>query len=255
MSRQFAPSAVAQVLPEPPPAKPARCTFLALALLILSLGGSVAAALAGLGVVQEVAEETAPLEAIPHRIGSWRSPEEDQPIEESVREMLTFDRALRRTYHDPNGYSIEVWVLFWTTRNAIKGYHHPDICFPSRGWKRADSDAVPVTLADGGTFQLSTRRFELDGQKQLVAYWTQEGRRVWTPEDERAAQLAGDSHRWIGDRLTLRGKYESTAKLTVLMGADLWHESVEKKMTDFCRDFATELYRVCPWAAPEAPTQ
>jgi EpsI family protein len=165
--------------------------------------------------------------------------------------MLTYDRSLRRVYRNTVGQEVEVWVLFWSTRNAVKGYHHPDVCFPKRGWTTTDGGVRPIELP-GVTLPVTVRRFELNADRRLVCYWTQEGRRVWTREDERMVQAAGDSHHWIGDRLTLRGRYESSARLAVLIGTDLWGNYAEKALDDFCRDFAAELYRACPWATPES---
>ena len=88
----------------------------------------------------------------------------------------------------------------------------------------------------------------------MVCYWTQEGRRFWGDADEESAQLEGTpGHRWIGERL-FGGPVQHSSRLAVLIAADLWGSGgfAEKSLLEFCRQFAVELYRVLPWAAPPA---
>jgi EpsI family protein len=218
--------------------------------MLLALAATVTAGLQGGAAVGELSESAA-LDQISDHIGDWRG--EDRPVPEKVRELLTYDAVLRRTYRNRVGQEVEVWVIFWTTRNAVKGYHHPDVCFPNRGWHCTDGGNRAVELDADTTVPVTIRRYEREGSKQLVTYWTQEGRRVWTSDDEKAVQMAGDSHRWIGDRLTLRGRYEGSARLAVLLGTDLWGGYAEKALAEFTEGFAAELYRACPWARPEPP--
>jgi EpsI family protein len=228
--------------------------LLATALLSAALVATVAAQFLGRGVEQEVVA-AAPIESIPLRVGRWNGA--DVPVHEEVREILTADAILHREYRDL-GYDITVWVLYWSSRNMVKGYHHPDVCWRNRGYRQESRDLVPIQ-AGGGTVPVTVREFarasETHGGRQLILYWTQEGKRVWSEDDERRVQAAGDSHDWLGERLFRREPVAATGRLVVLIGTPVWDEgsSIRAQTLEFASGFAEEIYRLCPWAAPPAP--
>jgi EpsI family protein len=164
--------------------------------------------------------------------------------------MLTYDAALHRVYRDL-GYEVHVWVLFWSSRNMVKGYHHPDVCWPNRGFRLTRREVVPVA-AGGGTLPVTVREFARGSDQQLILYWTQEGRRVWSEDDEQQVQAAGDSHDWLGERLFRREPPAATGRLVVLVGTPVWGDgaTIRNQTLDLTARIAAELYRVCPWAAP-----
>ena len=96
------------------------------------------------------------------------------------------------------------------------------------------------------------RPTEARATRQLILYWTQEGKRVWTEEDERRVQAAGDSHDWLGERLFRREPVAATGRLVVLIGTPVWDDgrAIRSQTLEFAALFADELYRTCPWAAP-----
>jgi len=99
---------------------------------------------------------------------------------------------------------------------------------------------------------VTAREFARGRDKQLVLYWTQEGRRVWTEEDERVALLTSDSqHDWLGERLFRRGRPEASGRLVVLIGTQTWGEgaAIRGQTLELARLLAAAVYRACPWAA------
>jgi molybdopterin/thiamine biosynthesis adenylyltransferase len=86
--------------------------------------------------------------------------------------------------------------------------------------------AQNLIAAGGGTIPLTVREFARDSggrsHRQLILYWTQEGRRVWSEEDERRVQAAGDSHDWLGERLFRREPLAATGRIVVLIGTPVW---------------------------------
>jgi EpsI family protein len=223
--------------------------FLALACSALA---TVAAQFLGAGAEEELVA-AAPLDQIPHRIGAWEGT--DVPVAHEVAEMLTPDAISHRAYRDRGlGYEIHAWVMFWSSRNMVKGYHHPDVCWPNRGYRLARRDVTPLE-AGGGVLPVTAREFTRAGERQLILYWTQEGRRVWSEDDERRVQATGDSHDWLGERLFRRAPPAATGRLVVLLGTPVWGDgtTIRKQTLDFAAQLAGEVYRVCPWAAP--PTE
>ena len=222
--------------------------FLALACAAIA---TVAAQVLGTGAEQEFVA-VAPLDQIPYRVGEWEGA--DLPVPPEVAEMLTPDAILHRSYRDPVGYEVRAWVIFWSSRNMVKGYHHPDVCWPNRGYRLARRDVTPVE-AGGGVVPVTSREFTRGTDRQLILYWTQEGRRVWSEDDERRVQATGDSHDWLGERLFRRAPPAATGRLVVLLGTPVWSDggAIRKQTLEFAGRLAGEVYRVCPWAAP--PTE
>src|SRR5262249_27236035 len=165
-------------------------------ILSVSLLATVAAQIHGSGAEQELVAAV-PLDQIPLRIGRWQGT--DEPVPGEITEMLTQDAVVRRVYHDL-GYEVHVWVIYWSSRNMVKGYHHPDVCWPTRGFRLSRRDVVPIA-AGGGTVPVTVREFARGSERQLILYWTQEGRKVWSAEEEERVRASGDSHDWLGERL------------------------------------------------------
>jgi EpsI family protein len=221
-------------------------------ILAISAVATVAAHFLGSGTQQELVA-VAPLEQIPQVIGDWKGT--DAPVPDEINAMLTSDAIVHRIYRDQFGYEVDVWIIYWSSRNMVKGYHHPDVCWPNRGFRVASQDLVPIA-AGGGTLPVTVREFtrqsERGSQRHLILYWTQEGRRVWSADDEKRVQAAGDSHDWLGERLFRREQVTATGRLVVLIGTPVWSYAapIRKQTLAFTAMLAEEVYRVCPWAAP-----
>ena len=196
-------------------------------------------------------DETPPpqLESIPLKLGPWIGT--DLPVPDDVAQALTADEILHRLYSH-FGYEAQVWVMYWSSRQMMRGYHHPDICWPNRGFQQQSRDVVEVQLANGGRLPITVREFARGTQRQLVLYWTQEGRRVWTEEDERRAEYEAFSHEILLERLVNPSKPPG-GRLTVLIGTQTWGDGMEVKARtlELSGRVADELYRLCPWAAGE----
>ena len=228
-------------------------------LLSCSAVATVAAQLLGAGVEQEFLA-SAPIDQIPHRVGRWTGA--DLPVPDDVAAMLSPDSITRRVYSDL-GYDVHVWVIYWSSQNMVNGYHHPDVCWPNRGFHLTRRDTIDVPTATG-TVPVTLREFARGGDnpakpgretdRQLILYWTQEGRRVWTEEDERQAQSTGVAHDWLGDRLFHRERQAPTGRIVVLLGTPLWGDGavIRAQTLELAVRLADELYKVCPWAAPQA---
>jgi EpsI family protein len=234
------------VSPTAPVARAPGSPRTAVVFLALSAVAAVAAQFLGSGSEQEVVT-SAPLDQVPYQLGNWKG--EDMPIPEYVREMLTYDTATYRVYRDL-GYEAHTWVIYWSSRNMVKGYHHPDVCWPNKGFRLLEREVEPVRVG-GGTIPVTLRKFAGKQDQQLILYWAQEGRRVWTEDDEQAARLAGDSHDWLGERLFRRGKAEATGRLVVLVATRTWGDGavIRTQTLKFTRLLAAAVYDACPWAA------
>jgi len=201
----------------------------------------------------------APLEQISHKIGRWTAT--DLPVPDDVAATLGATSITRRVYSEL-GYDVHVWVMFWpSTTWWERGYHHPDVCWPNRGFNLTRRDTVDIPMG-AGTIPVTVREFAhkskvpakagRETDQQLILYWTQENRRIWSEEDEQRAQGIGYSHVWIGERLFFRDQNASTARLVVLLGTPMWGDGamIRRQTLELAGQVAEELYRVCPWANP-----
>jgi exosortase len=227
------------------PRSPLRLSYATVVALAAAAAGTVAAEVGGRAAGQEVVA-TAPLGQVPLQIDRWRG--EDLPVPEYVTEMLTYDAAVHRAYATNLGYQAHAWVIFWSSKNAVKGYHHPDVCWSNRGFRQQSRELLPIR-PNGGEVPVTVREFARGHDRQLVLYWTQEGNHVWTEDDERAAQ-AGFAHGWLGERLFRPAPAAATGRLVVLIGTPLWGDgsAVRGQTLDFARRLAEAVYQVCPWA-------
>lgn len=229
-----------------------RTPAFAAVLLGLSAIGCLAAQFLGQGAEHGVVAN-APLDQIPLTIGNWKGTE--QPVQEFITEMLTYDTVMSRTYRNDLGDEVYAWVIFWSSQGMVKGYHHPDICVASRGFDVRERAIQPVSVTGGGSVPVTVREFVQQRNKNerlLVLYWTQEGRRVWSEKDEEAAQLTGDSHRWMSERLFGTANAAEDGRFVILISTPMSGDGtrMRRETLDFARQLADAVYELCPWARP-----
>ena len=196
------------VTPSPPhPLTPSPRQGGWIAATLLALGAAGGVTLGWLGqATEEAVVADAPLDQVAPTLGGWQG--EDRPVPDVVNELLAPDRVLHRWYVNNVGREGSVWAMYWGAGSAMKGYHHPDVCWKNKGYDATEKWTEPVPVA-GGTLPVTAREFRQDRERMVVLYWTQEGRRVWTDADERAAEsdMLSSSwygHRWVGDLLGAR---------------------------------------------------
>lgn len=232
--------------------RPGFAAWLPAALVVVAVAAT--ASLAWLGrTAEEHSAEAAPLHDVSQSLGGWTGTE--QPVPTVVTDLLAPDQAVYRAYRNNTGSEVYVWLLHWGPGAAIKGYHHPDVCWGNKGFAPAGRWVEPVPVG-GGELAVTAREFRHDRDSQFVFYWTQEGRRVWTDADEQAAAhdvftSSWSGHRWVGERLGATGS--GGPRLTVVVVAPSVGSSANRKKreaVELTKLLAADLYRVCPWAAP-----
>jgi EpsI family protein len=231
---------------------PVRGGWVAATLLLLGAAGCVAMGLLG-RATGEATVADAPLDQVGTSLGGWEG--QDRPVPDVVTELLTPDRALYRSYVNNVGREGTVWVFYWGAGSAIVGYHHPDVCWGNKGFQAAEKWVEPVPVP-GGSVPVTAREFRHGRERMVVLYWTQEGRRVWTDADERAAESdmltsSWHGHKWVGDLLGARTEAPGP-RLTVVVVVPDAGLSARREAVALTRLVAGEVYHVCPWAGPEA---
>lgn len=176
----------------------------------------------------------------------------DIPIPEELQKELSYTFGWNRHYKDVIGTEVVVFAFQWNSAASVTGYHHPDICLPSRGYEPVSKGVEPVRLKAGTTLPVTYRDFRQDRNRLAVAYWTQEGRRVWTEADETAAFSFRYPFTWIRERFKPRPPGEVDDRLVVWCFAVDWTTapSGKARYLEFISALADAVYEACPWAAP-----
>lgn len=225
--------------------------------------GLAAVALAAVGMlaapgVSRTLDQPPPLANLPTQLGTWqRLGDADEEIDLEVTTKLTFNAALNRHYTTESKTEfLSLWVLYWKSAMTVKDYHHPDICFVNAGDRIVRKSQIEIVTPGGRTIPLSFRQFTNKRGDKMIVYWTQEGRRLWTPEHEaRAASFLFPIH-WMWERFGGgRPEGELDDRLVVLMGMPVgqgaFAEAQKATLLKLAGLVADEVYSLCPWADPK----
>jgi exosortase len=220
---------------------------------------AVAGAAGYLSTIPSLAHSTGgnpPLDQIPDRFGEWRAASRSEELEindQSVARTLGTDTLLHRIY-TRLGYEAHVWVMHWESANGVRDYHHPDVCWPNRGFVMQDRRIEPIVTPAGRHVPLTYREFSRGKDRQVVVYWTQEGRRIWTSADEQDAISPIFPLKWIAKRVASTDPTDTDDRLAVLVGMQIWEGATfgQNELFELTGKLADEVYRICPWADPGA---
>jgi exosortase len=237
--------------PEPHPETPSPQTVWAVRVAALLLASSAALSAAAILAAPDHGPAVEfPLEQIPSELpGGWHQEPVDIPT--GVAEMLASDKLLYRKYVNNLGVEGHVWIAGWRSAAAVRGYHHPDVCWSGRGFERTTQGDVRLPIVDGGEMLVTTRDFRRGHEEQFVIYWTQTGRTVWGEDQERAyfdqtfgLRVFGRS--WLAE-MTTGG---DAPRLMVLVGATSGGDLIRRELLGLAGSVASELYKICDWADP-----
>ena len=235
--------------PVPTPARGARRAA-TVSLLVLAL--TAWGAWAGRGTLAAT-ESGAPLGEIAMTLGGWRGEELRMPP--VVTDLLAPDVAIYRRYRNNVGREVFVYVFAWKSDSAIKGYHHPDVCWGNKGFEAEEAWVEPLgPPGERQAVDATARAFRQGGERQVVLYWNQEGRHVWTEADEVAARndllsSAWSGHRWVGELLGA-GEPRAGARLQVVVICPGAGNGARRDAAAVASLVREELYEICPWADP-----
>jgi EpsI family protein len=135
-----------------------------------------------------------PLADLPLQLGSWeRFGEESIPPETLA--MLGPDDYLARQYQIPgNPQQAELFVAYYKTQIQSKNAHDPKVCLPGAGWNPVESRLASVSLPNSGfTFPVNYYRIKKEETEQVVLYWFQTPKGVYTFEQQLRAHRVLDA--------------------------------------------------------------
>jgi len=114
-----------------------------------------------------------PLDSLPYRFDGWQGTEIG--LDETVTKMLRADQNVMRSYTQPTGALVWLYIGYYGTKRGGRPEHTPEVCYPSAGW--AVQRAQPVTIDPASGLTADEFVAERGGHRQLVQFWYRSSRR------------------------------------------------------------------------------
>jgi EpsI family protein len=133
---------------------------------ILAIGMAAQAALAALNRTERPALRK-PLASIPLDLGNWAG--RDEPVDPDIIERAQTTEFLNRSYESRTqaGLSLRLWINYSRYGNNLR--HTPEICLPSGGWNKIESQTRVILVPAGADRAIPVTRLGY-GQGELVEH-------------------------------------------------------------------------------------
>jgi EpsI family protein len=133
---------------------------------ILGIGMAAQAALAALNRTERPALRM-PLASIPLDLGNWAG--RDEPVDPDIIERAQTTEYLNRTYESRTqaGLSVRLWINYSRYGNNLR--HTPEICLPSGGWDKIESQTRVILVPAGENRAIPVTRLGY-GRGELVEH-------------------------------------------------------------------------------------
>ena len=120
------------------------------------------------------------LERIPSAVGNWTM-DGSFTIDEAVLAELRPSDYLWRSYSDPQGRRLDLYIGFHGSGEDVGAVHSPKHCLPGSGWNLIEQDVEHIGTPDG---ELGAVRavYTLDRTSMLFYYWYMVGGETYTNE-------------------------------------------------------------------------
>lgn len=111
------------------------------------------------------------LRSLPFQLGDWIG--RDEPLDPQIVDRAQTTEYLNRIYESPKepGLAIRLWVNYSHEGNNLR--HTPEICLPSIGWTKMESQTRELTIplpAKGG-LTLTRLAYSRDDVVEHVGFW------------------------------------------------------------------------------------
>ena len=108
-----------------------------------------------------------PLESIPLELGDWTG--RDLEVEPRIIEQAQTTEYLSRTYENRKhpGLSVRLWINYSRQGNNLR--HTPEICLPSGGWNKIESQTRTLLVPVGHDRSIAITRLGY-GRDELVEH-------------------------------------------------------------------------------------
>ncbi|HKI18619.1 MAG TPA: EpsI family protein [Isosphaeraceae bacterium] len=88
-----------------------------------------------------------PLASIPMELGDWRG--KDEPVDPDIIDRSQTTEYLNRAYDSPKhpGLTMRLWINYSRVGTNLR--HTPEICLPSGGWTKVESQTRELKISNG----------------------------------------------------------------------------------------------------------
>jgi EpsI family protein len=126
-----------------------------------------------------------PLADLPPQLGNWQQLSEE-PVSADTLAVLGPDDYLAREYvKSGDARQAELFVAYYKTQLQAKNAHDPKVCLPGSGWNPVESHLTRVTMPNSAfSFPVNYYRIKKDDTEQVVLYWFQTPKGVFTFEQQ-----------------------------------------------------------------------
>jgi len=111
------------------------------------------------------------LSSIPLELGDWIG--HDEPVLPDIIERSQTDEYLNRVYENRKspGTRLTLWINYST--NGLNLRHTPEICLPSGGWSKIESQTREIPIVGGENRPITVTRlgYSRDEQVEHVGFW------------------------------------------------------------------------------------
>ena len=203
-----------------------------IALLIIIGGGSFSLVLRH---PSDVSAGDVDLESIPLTMDSWVG--RDIQIDEATERILDVNQYIYREYVNESGFSVWLFVGYFTSQKFGSGIHSPRHCLPGSGWEIVNRTYAPLP----GDRSLKVNHVDIiRGQsRQKMYYWFV----------TRAGHL-NNEFSLKGDLVVsaLLGRPTDAAFIRINVSAvDIPPDEIERRVEEFVRFFKKEVHTVLPF--------
>jgi len=120
---------------------------------VVLCGAVLTAALAAQAALEQINQTERPalrrpLATVPMELGDWAG--SDQPVDPEIVERAQTTEYLNRVYESRKhpGLKLQLWVNYSRIGNNLR--HSPEICLPSGGWTKIESQSRVLSIDAGG---------------------------------------------------------------------------------------------------------
>jgi hypothetical protein len=114
----------------------------------------------------------APLETVPTELGDWVG--HDEPVAPAIVEKAQTNEFLNRVYESRSHPGRRVWLWINYSRFGTNLRHSPEICLPSGGWSKVESECrvLPVAAGTGDrTIPIMRLAYAQGELVQEIGFW------------------------------------------------------------------------------------
>lgn len=121
------------------------------------------------------------LDVFPEHVGPW-SAIHSQQIGKGSMEVLQVDDYAFRTYRNPSGYQVGLYIGYYRKQKEGKLIHSPRQCLPGSGYQIVSHEVLPLSNEKYGQVPVNKNLMRKGKENELYIWWYQGRGRIYADE-------------------------------------------------------------------------